>query len=92
MGSKFLTSRQVAELVGLSQTTLERFGQVGHPRLERPSTPTDLGSEASPPHLTESQAGLRLLKRILVNLATHDVLRWEVVAAVFQLIPELKGA
>ena len=80
MGSKLPASRQVTELVGLSQTTLKRLGQ-------RPSTPTDFGGEDS-----TGSADLRLLKRCLVNLATHDVLRWEVVEAVFQLIPELKGA
>ena len=90
MGSNLLTLRQATEPLGLSQTTLERLGQVGHHCLERPSTPTDLGGEDSPPHPTESQAGLRFLKRCLVDLASNHVLSWEVVAAVFQLIPELK--
>ena len=100
MGSKFLTLRQVAELVGLSQTTLrsltnhprEYSGQVVHHHFERPSTPTDLGGEGSPPHPTESQSNLRLLKRVLVDLACNHTLSREVVSAVFQLVPGLREA
>ena len=34
---------------------------------------------------------LRVLKLTLVGLAAHHVLSWKVVAAVFRLIPELRG-
>ena len=43
-------------------------------------------------HCLRDKRLLRTLKVCLIDLVAHHVLPWEIVAAVFRLIPELKGA